>query len=53
MTDMNNFDLNDFNKNFNRTRRFIYVIWAVSVIGSLAFTGALVWVAWHFLSKVW
>ncbi len=50
---MSSFDFKDFDKRFNRTRKAIYVVWAISVIGSLALAGGLVWVAWHFLSKVW
>jgi hypothetical protein len=43
----------DFDKSFNRARNFIIAIWIIGVIGSLPLVGAGIYVAIHFLSKVW
>lgn len=46
-------DISNFDKQFSRTTRMIYVGWAISAIMSLSILGGLVWVAWHFISKAW
>lgn len=46
-------NFNDFDKEFKRTRRFIFTVWIVgATVGLLAFAG-LIYVAAHFLAKVW
>jgi hypothetical protein len=50
-----NFDrhLTNVEKQIKRTWAAIIVIWAVGAVTSLAVLGALGYVAYHFLSKVW
>ena len=55
---MNQFD--DFNKNFNDMSKKVgriqcagIIVWVISFVFSIALAGAIIWVAWHFISKYW
>ena len=43
----------DFDKQFDQMRRWGIVGATVSLVGTLAAVSAIVYVAWHFLAKVW
>ena len=47
------FNSNDFNKQFNRTRKMIGIFAVVNAAIALVLTAGVVWVAWHFISKFW
>ena len=47
------FNNDDFDKQFNRTRKMIVVFAVVNAAIALALTAGFVWVAWHFISKFW
>lgn len=46
-------DMSNFDKQFNRPTILIYVVSAIIAVLSISLLGGSVWVAWHFLSKVW
>lgn len=45
--------MHDFEKHFNQTRKFAIGAFIVNGIIALGILGAIVWVAAHFLAKVW
>lgn len=52
--------MSDFNKRFERNQSLMAkgmtafgVIWVLWALACLAGTGALVYVAWHFIQKFW
>jgi len=54
------FSEKDFNRHFNNTEKTIkrtfavvLTLWVVTVLASLALLGGVVYVAWHFISKLW
>jgi hypothetical protein len=38
---------------FDRKTKWMFVMWLLGVIISFSFYGAIIWVAWHFISKYW
>lgn len=57
---LNNMNHNDFNDHFTSTQKFIKrsfvtlaVIWVTGIVFCVTFVGALIYLAIHFLSKVW
>lgn len=55
-----NRNMSDFNKRFERNQSLMAkgmtafgVIWVLWALACLAGTGALVYVAWHFIQKFW
>ena len=47
------FNSDDFDKQFNRTRKMIGIFAVVNAAIALVLTVGVVWVAWHFISKFW
>ena len=49
------FDRHFYNteKTIKRTFAVVLTLWVVSVLASLALLGGIVYVAWHFISKLW
>jgi hypothetical protein len=49
---LNNID-SDMDKKFNKTKNTFITIWIISALISLGFLGAIIFVAMHFVAKVW
>lgn len=47
------FNSENFDKQFNRTRKMIGIFAVANAVLGLALTAGIVWVAWHFISKFW
>lgn len=47
------FDHDDFDRQFNQTRKLAFGAFIVNGIIAIGILGAIVWVAAHFLAKVW
>ncbi len=43
----------DFDRNFKKAAAGVGIAWVISALMSFAFLIALVYVAYHFISKVW
>ena len=43
----------NFDKNFKRTQRAVFAVWAVCFVASSSLAIGIIWVAWHFVSKFW
>jgi hypothetical protein len=43
----------DMDKKFNKTKNTFITIWIISALVSLGFLGVIIFVAMHFIVKVW